>query len=453
MHTMKWFRFLIRVVGALLFLGVLLITILTTRPDTTPYRQSEYYRQWKQEMKAISPFPSETDTLLQAGWAKVNITPAHPGPMAGYGKRKGKPYETVHDSVFVRAIRLENGGVKTVIVSADLLIIPPTVSEKLKTLLTPSDIPYEHIYLGATHTHNSVGGWGQGISALFFSGPYDPAVEDTLAEAILAAIRNAGNRMQPVRLSYEEVVDTVDINNRLIGSQGTVDPEIRTVRFRTSGNEEAILTTYAAHSTVLNASTMQLSRDWPGVLVDSLEKTPGTFALYMAGAVGSMSPNEAGTDDFDEVNNQATGVLSALRTEPAVNESFPFPRLRSLTLPLPLGAPAPRVTQKMALRPWVFKKAFGDAPLTIKALRLGKVLLVGVPCDFSGELMAPIDDYARQQGLHLIVTSFNGGYAGYITHDRWYHLEAYETQTMNWYGAHKGAYFQEVIRDLTDLLQ
>ena len=67
--------------------------------------------------------------------------------------------------------------------------------------------------------------------------------------------------------------------------------------------------------------------------------------------------------------------------------------------------------------------------------------------------MAPLDSYAKARGLNLIVTSFNGGYIGYVTADKWYNLDKYETVAMNWFGPYKGAYFQEAIKDLTDLLK
>jgi neutral ceramidase len=57
---------------------------------------------------------------------------------------------------------------------------------------------------------------------------------------------------------------------------------------------------------------------------------------------------------------------------------------------------------------------------------------------------------ARAQGQNLIVTSFNGGYVGYITKDEWYDLNKYETRTMNWFGPYNGAYFSEIIGSIVE---
>ena len=47
-----------------------------------------------------------------------------------------------------------------------------------------------------------------------------------------------------------------------------------------------------------------------------------------------------------------------------------------------------------------------------------------------------------------MVTSFNGGYIGYITNDKWYDLKEYETFTMNWFGPYNGSYFIYLINNL-----
>lgn len=447
---MKWIKSILKFIAGLLLFLVLLLASLITTQDKTPLEQTGFYKQWK-EIERNAPANIASDTLT-AGWARVSITPDAPGPMAGYGKRRGKPYVQVHDSVFVRTIVLQNSFVRAAVVSADLLIIPPTVTLRLKQLLTATDIPFENIYLGATHTHNSVGGWGTGISSLFFSGPYNPEVEEKIAQAILSSLREAEKQTEPVTLAYLEGRNTENINNRLIGEQGTVDPEIRAFELRGQSGRKLSFVTFGAHSTVLSSGTMQLSRDWPGVLVDSLDREESNFGVYMAGAVGSMAPNGRGNTDLESMVNQGAGVYRALKAA-APDTAIAKPRLGIVSLPLPLGDPNPRLTSRWALRSWAFNRLFGEYPNEIRALRLGNILMVGVPCDFSGELMAPIDSYAKTKGLNLIVTSFNGGYAGYVTDDKWYDLDKYETVTMNWFGPYRGAYFQEVIRDLVDLLR
>lgn len=84
---------------------------------------------------------------------------------------------------------------------------------------------------------------------------------------------------------------------------------------------------------------------------------------------------------------------------------------------------------------------------------LGNTLIIGLPCDFSGEIMAELDKYATQKGINLMITSFNGSYTGYITHDMLYDLDLYETTTMSWYGFQNGKYFKEIVKDIVDKIE
>jgi neutral ceramidase len=445
---MKFFKILLKIIGLFFLILLLGIGTMITTMDKTPYQQMPYYKEWKNFIGKVERDTTSVGTL-RVGWSKVNVTPSSPTPMAGYGNRRGRAYTSVHDSVYVRAIVIDNGVTLAAIVSADLLIIPPTVTKILQSRLTEKEVLFNNVFFGATHTHNSVGGWGTGISGLFFSGKYDPNVAEQLADAIFQAIVRAKEQMEPAVLNYMEAKDTLDIRNRLVGDEGGVDPEVRSVEFHTISGKKAILSSYGAHSTIMQSKNMALSRDYPGVLVDSLESKRYNFAMYMAGAVGSMGPIEQGTDDFDEMKNQAYGVQQAIYASDTVLQSKK-PALQAITVALPMREPSPRLTMDLVLRPWAFKKAFGEFPIFVKALRIGNILMVGMPCDFSGELVGGLDAYAKTKGLDLIVTSFNGGYIGYITHDKYFDRDLYETKTMSWYGPYNGAYLQEVIRDIID---
>ena len=446
---MRFLKIIFKIIlGFLVFVAVLLACMLAP-VDDTPYQQMPYYQTWKQQMALLKTEKSQNLQPLKVGWAKVNFTPTSPTPTAGYGVRQGALYSAVHDSVFVRALVFDNGTTKAAIVAADLLIVPPTVVEKLKQKLAKTAIPFENVYLGATHTHNSVGGWGDTFTGKLFAGEYNPANVERIAEAMAVAIQLAKSQCQPTRVGYGQIADSLHVRNRAFEGGG-IDPYIRTVQFVQQNGQKALLCSYAAHSTIINSATVVLSRDYPGVLVDSLESGEADFAVFMAGAVGSMGPKEEGKTEFECVVNEADGVENAIQPVlPTVTFANNAP-LQIKTLPLPLREPNARVLLGWRLRPWVFNWAFGKFDAYVKVLRVGDVLMVGLPCDFSGELMADLSNYARKKGLNLVITSFNGGYAGYITPDKYYNQDNYETLTMNWFGPYNGAYFQEVVRDVID---
>ncbi|MCY7357218.1 MAG: hypothetical protein LH609_07050, partial [Rudanella sp.] len=213
------------------------------------------------------------------------------------------------------------------------------------------------------------------------------------------------------------------------------------------------LTSFAAHSTIINSNIMDwLSRDWPGVLVDDLEKQPDTFALYMAGAVGSMGPTETGPTEDAQLHFIGDSLANKIRVALVGKPSKTDSTLALLTLPVTLRNAHVRVSDGWRLRPWVFLKLYGDYPSEIKALRIGQTVLLGMPADFSGELAINLTRETARMGLNGMITSFNGGYIGYITPDAYYHETRYETRDMNWFGPQNGAYFDELSQKLIQKL-
>ena len=77
---------------------------------------------------------------------------------------------------------------------------------------------------------------------------------------------------------------------------------------------------------------------------------------------------------------------------------------------------------RLCPKPWVFNYLVGldNSSKYFSFLKLGNILIVGTPADFSGELVKPLEEFALSKQMNLIINSFNGGYLGYITNDNWY---------------------------------
>jgi len=446
---MKYLRLVLKILLGLVVLLVLGLAVSLSPVDNTPYRETDYYRQTRQRLAELPALPKAAHGL-RAGWAKTNLIPAYTTPTGGYGVRRGKHWETVHDSVFVRTIVVDNGATTVAIIALDLLITPPTVTEQLKKRLPEVGLRWENVYLGAVHTHNSLGGWAPGLVGELFAGEYEARVVDHITHTILQSIEAARKQLAPVEVGFA-TVDATDLLYNRLNEGKPVDGPVRLLRFRKASGPVATLLSFAGHATVLDAFSHQiLSRDYPGALVDRLEQASGGFVAFLAGAVGSTGPHQKGESSDDRANVRRYADTLAARVGPVLArvQTRPDSSLGLLTLPLSLHEPQARVSEGWRVRPWLFHTVYGDFPSALKALRVGPVLLVGTPCDFSGELVPPLEQAARQRGLALMVTSFNGGYVGYITPDAYYGLDKYETRVMNWFGPGNGAYFSELITGL-----
>jgi neutral ceramidase len=443
----KILRFILYLIGIVLSIVVIALLITVIPVDRTPYRQQEFYRIMTNRLDSLDANKKNpTVGNFKVGFAMRNLTPENPVSTAGYPKRRGKVYPSVLDSIFVRAIVIDNGKERVAIVSADLLIIPPTVTLRLKDQLPSIGFSLENTYLNATHTHNSIGNWGEGATGMIY-GSYNDSIVSFIADKIVACVKAASLNGRRAVLKTAAIPVPGAVKNRLDKESGHVDSLLRVVEIKRDDSLKLIMVSYNAHPTCLFARDLVLSRDYPGQLVDQLEANGYDFALFLAGAVGShgCNPPEYGTRCIswmaEEITSKFTLGKSSL-TE--VKDSS----LQMVRVPLALGEPQVKLTQDWRIRPWVFTRSFGEYTPYLTALRIGDLVLLGTPCDFSGELSASIDSVAVAHHVKTIVTSFNGHYIGYITRDIYYNNPHYETRLMNWYGPGNGAYISECLEKL-----
>jgi hypothetical protein len=193
-----------RVLVVLFVLVLALAAVCFKRLDTRPYKQCKFY---KEEVKAIAAIPLENNALtdtVQVGWSRVNLLPPFTTPIAIDAKRGGKHFDGVHDSIYMRAFVFKQGNQKIAYVSADLLIIPPTVTNIFDSLLVKQGYDTRNIFFTATHTHTSIGAWHNSYVGEIFAGKYDARVPVHIADCISKAILQAEKNCQPAKIGYGE---------------------------------------------------------------------------------------------------------------------------------------------------------------------------------------------------------------------------------------------------------
>ncbi|HDY88670.1 MAG TPA: hypothetical protein ENH82_11250, partial [bacterium] len=88
---------------------------------------------------------------LKAGAAKTDITPPLGFPMAGYYTPRGAT--DVHDELYARAVVLDDGKTKLVLVTCDNISpFPKAYGEVRNKIEKELNIPAENIIICATHT-------------------------------------------------------------------------------------------------------------------------------------------------------------------------------------------------------------------------------------------------------------------------------------------------------------
>jgi neutral ceramidase len=440
---MKFFRNFLLVCFAFLLIAA---TVLFTPIDKNPYDTTDAYGITMNEIDNLEAFSHSQEGIFRAGWAKVNLVPEFKTPIAIDAARGGKPFESVRDSVYIRSLVFEMGATKIALISADLLIVPPIVVDLVDSILHDYGYSRKNIFYTATHTHTSIGAWHNSCVGEIFAGKYDERVPLHIANVMAQSVLDAENNLSVCSMGSMVVPAVNLVVNRLVGDAGRVDSMMRMIKLENESGDMALLFSFTAHATVFHEHVMQLSGDWPGAAVSIIEsERPDVFAVFAAGAVGSHGPYEYSKNQEEELEYISGGAASVVLQYVDSIETNGVGHLGMHYLPVKTRKPHFRVNQHFALRPVWFNRLFGEASLHVNFLRLGNNYLVGMPCDFSGELTLDIEPEVKKLDCELFITSFNGAYAGYVTDDKWYHLDEYETRTMAWLGRGNGQYFSEII--------
>jgi len=447
-------KYIFRVTSFIITFILCFFLLIITFIDDTSLEESSYFKTAEVIIDSLNTnIQIENTKYFKAGWAKTNITPLYELPLAGYGARKGVYVSEVHDSVWVRGFVFDDGNKKYALITLDALIVPPAVTKELQLLLPEIGYNLSQIYLSATHTHCSIGGWANSWVGNQFAGEFNNQIVSDLANSIILTIKKAEKELLNAKIGFARYNAEKFVRNRLVGNNGTTDPWLRIIKIQKIDGSIGIITTFAAHATVFSEKQMKYSRDYPGALVDSLESMNNVdMAAFCAGAVGSHSPNIKGSNNYERISNISSELYNIINLNFNNIQLNNVNSMSSLLFDIPLREPHLRISKTLRLRPWVFNKLTEQSKIYLSLLKIGDIILVGTPCDFSGELVSYIESNSKEFNHNIIVTSFNGGYIGYITNDKWYNMKEYETFTMNWFGPYNGSYFVYLINNLIKII-
>jgi len=456
----------LRIMAGLASIAVATVVLCLDTVDNRPYFKEPYYAETTARLRASTETNRPVFGELSAGIGVVRLTPTvnasedvptegkfRSMPLAGYGNRKGKPATGVHDDLHVKALALRVGDRLGVMVAADALIIPEEVTEiAMRRLAAESGLVREQVYLGATHTHASLGGWGEGMVAEAFAGAYQPGARTWFSDCIVKAVKGALADLKPAKFGSGHFAAPEFIRNRLVGDLGSVDPEFNFALVKQDTGRIAVLGVYGAHATVLPAGNMEFSGDYPGYWQRAVESSTGGMAVFMAGGVGSHSPVSGGKE-FEGAERMGQALAQKLIAELPRTMLTNQVTLGILGLDVALPTLNVRVSDDLRLRPWLAEKLLRtDRRSFIQAYRINDSVWISTPCDFSGELAMEIKNALEVRGMNAVVTSFNGDYIGYVIPSRYYHLGGYEPRVMSFFGPNVPAYLDEMMRRMAQIL-
>lgn len=245
---------------------------------------------------------------LQAGAARVVITPPIGVPLSGYFASEGRKEvaRDIHDDLYARALVLNDGGRTIAIVTTDLIGLGEEELEAVRAIVQrETGMLPEHLMLACTHTHSGPVVHPFPPSDLV-PGQADEEYYRLLPRLIASAVMIAVRRQRPARIGAGTGSCAININRREILPDGTVrglpflgrnpsgvvDREVGVLRVddAATGNPLAVLLSYACHPVVLGPN-VEISTDYVGYTVSFVEHMLGasTIALFANGAQGNMN--------------------------------------------------------------------------------------------------------------------------------------------------------------------
>ena len=451
----KWLKILAKIFGALILLLVILFFLGTSTIDTTPYFETQYYRNTIENIEEAVKNKTEVTGSLQAGFARTNITPkivsGTPDPnkgefnsikMAGYGS--GKIATGVHDSIFAKAIAIDVNNESIVLINADLVAIPENLVIKVTEILK-GKISRKQLFFGATHTHSSIGNCMPGYVGKSFGGEYQPEVVAWLGQKFSDLILEALADKQPAQFSSGYIKVPNLVRNRIIGESGRLNDKLDLLSFIQENGRKASIGAFSAHATVIGTDNELYTGDYPGYFQRHLEENGVDLAMFFAGTVGSHSNKGLG-EKFDKAKyigetlaDSAQVALNKMEHTgnmdlTAISSEIEIPKLQFLY-----------ISDRLRLTPYLARKLMPVMnPIHVQALKLNNLIWLALPYELSGEYGLDLKNALELQGYNSVLSSFNGQYLGYIVPQKYYYYDTYEARLMGWYGPTMGDYLMEL---------
>lgn len=282
---------------------------------------------------------------LFAGVAKCNITP--------HVKVKnwvtGKPYGFIEDSIYVRALVLNDGSNKIVIVVWDLVDAGESATEEVRKGISAAlNIPADHIVVNASHNHSAPWApvykagyrgkerdtwWAVRYMPAQNSDPYFKEWMSLLVSQTVKAARQASAYMQPATLWIGRINASKYMYNRrprapkwgieesgipkgynmlhkdydpnvLVGGAafGPMDRTMTLVSFRDpEGKTIASVFHLAIHAVSIYPFSEAISGDWPEEAARRISAAIGGEAVFLQGNAGDIVPWKRGRAAVSEM--------------------------------------------------------------------------------------------------------------------------------------------------------
>ena len=228
--------------------------------------------------------------MMRAGFGKSELTPPMGVELAGYGYYLNRCAQSVRDPLFARALLLEDGAMRALIISCDLLGLSREVCAAVFAHAKTLGIAQENVLIVSIHTHT-----GPTIKYHEGCGFVNDGYVATVAPTICKAIDEAAADLDDMTgLAYFcEPFEGNHIYNRTI-KNGPVDRHVRGFSLNRAAKADIVVVSAACHG-VFRGRVTAVSADFAGEICRLLNEK-GVHGLYLNGLCGDIDPTAQNDD-------------------------------------------------------------------------------------------------------------------------------------------------------------
>jgi len=413
--------------------------------------------------------------ILRVGISKVDITPAIGTELCGHFRDDLKS-TGIHSNLYAKALLLDDGEHKTVLVSCDLLgVASPLVASTRERITKLTGIPGRNVMISCTHTHS-----GPGSMPLRVIGKNDEAYQDQLEKKVAGAVYLASKNMKEASIGLGVGIEELATSRRVKWPDGTIrfdwldpnvapeepiDKELNVLTVKDAdGRIMGITVNFACHPVTMSGKASNLiSSDFPGVATASIEKVKGdrTVGVFFNGAYADTHPRKdlvpgynynspIKGDELTETLGTLLGAAALKISETTQTHSNVTIQMSSETIRGPLerlpseeeiGDEIPKDRQMLEEltkaeapgRDWWWLKqrldwydhllqlyadgkgfeAYED--LEVQVVRIGDTYIVGLPGEVFSQIGSEIRARARKLGVNnVLIFALTNGNPGYV---------------------------------------
>jgi neutral ceramidase len=263
----------------------------------------------------MSSFAAGSKRMLQAGVARMNITPPLGIRMMGYTVQECIS-ESVERELTATALVLSDGSATVLLIACDLLFIQSPYVDRIRDRVGETlGISADAVLINCSHTH-----LGPMLPGWQADSPEQQERQQSylasLEESLVRVAVDASSCLQPARIGAAEGFAPIGVNRRerlpeggvMIGEnpEGAVDRAVHVIRVDAlTGESIATVMSAAAHTVILGPATSQLSPDYVGPARELVESTTGAPSLFLQGAAGNVNPScsigGGGPEQYDDL--------------------------------------------------------------------------------------------------------------------------------------------------------